>query len=54
MLLFNFLLFFHLFTILQNYKITYKEFDKNIKYEFIYNEDEYPNEIDNYIIKKES
>ena len=40
--------------ILQDYKITYKEFDKNIKYEFIYYENEYPREIDNYIIKKES
>ena len=40
--------------ILKDYKITYKEFDENIIYEFIYEEDKYPKEIDNFIIKKES
>ena len=39
--------------ILKDYKITYKEFDENIIYEFIYEEDKYPKEIDNFIIKKE-
>lgn len=36
--------------ILKNYKITYKEFDENVIYEFIYEEDNYPKEIDNYIL----
>lgn len=40
--------------ILKDYKITYKEFDENIIYEFIYEENKYPKEIDNFIIKKES
>lgn len=40
--------------ILKDYKITYKEFDSNVIYEFIYNEDNYPKEIDNFIIKKTS
>lgn len=39
--------------ILKDYKITYKEFDENIIYEFIYEENKYPIEIDNFIIKKE-
>ena len=39
--------------ILKDYKITYKEFDSNVIYEFIYEESNYPNNIDNYIIKKE-
>ena len=39
--------------LLKDYKVTYKEFDKNVVYEFIYYEDEYPNKLDNYIIKKE-
>lgn len=39
--------------ILKNYKITYKEFDENIIYEFVYEESNYPEELDNYIIKKE-
>ena len=39
--------------ILKDYKITYKEFDQNVIYEFIYEEDNYPKKIDNYVIKKE-
>ena len=35
--------------ILKNYKIIYKEFDDDIIYEFIYEENNYPKEIDNYI-----
>lgn len=38
--------------ILKDYKITFKEFDTNIIYEFIYEENNYPKELDNYIIKK--
>ena len=38
--------------ILKDYKITYKEFDKNIIYEFIYNENNYPSKIDSYLINK--
>ena len=38
--------------ILKDYKITYKEFDTNIIYEFIYEENNYPENLDNYIIKK--
>lgn len=38
--------------ILKDYKIAYKEFDINVIYEFIYEENNYPKEIDNYIIKK--
>ena len=38
--------------LLKDYKITYKEFDKNVIYEFIYEENKYPNEIDKYIEKK--
>lgn len=38
--------------ILKDYKIAYKEFDTNVIYEFIYEENNYPKEIDNYIIKK--
>lgn len=40
--------------ILNGYNITYKEFDENIVYEFIYTEGNYPNELDKFIIKKES
>ena len=39
--------------ILKDYKITYKEFDNNVIYEFIYEENNYPNELYNFIIKKE-
>ncbi len=38
---------------LKDYKIKYKEFDYNVIYEFIYNEDNYPDDIDSFIIKKE-
>lgn len=38
--------------ILKDYKITYKEFDKNIIYEFIYTENNYPEKLDNYLISK--
>ena len=38
--------------LLKNYKITYKEFDTNIIYEFIYEENNYPENLDNYIVKK--
>ncbi len=38
---------------LKDYKITYKEFDSNVIYEFIYEEDNYPDDIDSFIIKKE-
>ena len=38
--------------ILKDYKIIYKEFDTNVIYEFIYNENNYPENLDNYIIKK--
>lgn len=40
--------------ILKDYKITYKEFNENIIYEFIYEEEKYPVEIDKFIIKKEA
>ena len=33
-------------------KIIYKEFDNNVIYEFIYEENNYPQNLDNYIIKK--
>lgn len=36
--------------ILRDYNITYKEFDQNIIYEFIYEEDNYPSEIDKYVL----
>lgn len=39
--------------ILKDYKITYKEFDENIIYEFMYEENNYPLDIDKYILKKE-
>lgn len=39
--------------ILKDYKITYKEFDSNVIYEFIYNENNYPEKLDSYLIKKE-
>ena len=38
--------------ILKDYNIKYKEFDKNVIYEFEYDEDNYPTKIDNFIIKK--
>ncbi len=38
--------------ILKDYNIKYKEFDKNVIYEFEYDEDNYPVKIDNFIIKK--
>lgn len=38
--------------ILKDYKITYKEFDENVIYEFIYEEGKYPEELDKYIIRK--
>jgi len=39
--------------ILKDYKITYKEFDENIIYEFMYEENNYPLDIDKYVLKKE-
>lgn len=39
--------------ILKDYQITYKKYDNNVIYEFIYDENNYPNEIDKYITKKE-
>ena len=39
--------------ILNNYDVTYKEFDENVIYEFCYDENNYPHELDSYIIKKE-
>ena len=39
--------------ILKDYNITYKEFDNNVIYEFIINDDNYPEEIDGLILKKE-
>lgn len=38
--------------ILKDYKITYKEFDKYVIYEFVYEENKYPKEIDKYIEKR--
>ena len=38
--------------ILKNHKITYKEFNNNVIYEFIHEKNKYPKELDNYIIKK--
>lgn len=35
--------------ILKDNKITYKEFDKDVIYEFTYEEENYPKELDNYI-----
>lgn len=34
--------------ILKDYKITYKEFDQNIIYEFLYEEENYPKELNKY------
>ena len=34
--------------ILKDYKITYKEFDRDVIYEFIYEENNYPSDIDKY------
>ena len=39
--------------ILEENNITYKEFDNNVIYEFIINDDNYPEEIDGLILKKE-
>ncbi len=39
--------------ILKDYNITYKEYNDNITYEFICEKDNYPNELDKYIIKKD-
>lgn len=38
--------------ILKDYKITYKEFDENVIYEFVYEEGKYPEELDKYLIRK--
>ena len=38
---------------LKEYKITYKEYDDKVIYEFIYNEYNYPQDIDVFILKKE-
>ena len=38
--------------ILKDYNITYKEYDENVIYEFIYYDNEYPIKLDNYIEKK--
>lgn len=38
--------------ILKDFKITYKEFDTNVIYEFEYEENNYPKELNKYIIKK--
>ena len=38
---------------LKDYKITYKEYGANVIYEFIYEEDNYPDDIDVLLIKKE-
>ena len=38
--------------VLKDYNITYKEFNDNVIYEFIYEENNYPENLDNYIIKK--
>lgn len=34
--------------ILKDYKITYKEFDQNVIYEFLYEEENYPKELNKY------
>lgn len=38
--------------VLRDYNITHKEFNDNVIYEFIYEENNYPENLDNYIIKK--
>lgn len=38
--------------VLKDYDITYKEFNENIIYEFIYEDDNYPKELESYILKK--
>lgn len=38
--------------ILKDFKITYKEFDKNVIYEFLYDEGKYPEELNKYIKEK--
>lgn len=38
--------------ILKDHKITYKEFDNKVIYEFTYDENNYPKELDNYITSK--
>lgn len=37
---------------LKDYDITYKEFDNNVIYEFIYEEGNYPDDIEKFIVKK--
>ena len=37
--------------ILKDYKITYKEFDQEVIYEFIYEENNYPDKLDSYLVK---
>ena len=37
--------------LLKDYKITYKEYDSDVIYEFIYEENNYPDGIDKYLIK---
>lgn len=39
--------------VLKDYNITSKEFGENVIYEFIYKENNYPSELDTYIIKKD-
>lgn len=39
--------------ILKDYNITYKEYNDDITYEFIYETKKYPKELDNYIKEKE-
>lgn len=39
--------------ILKDNEITYKEYDDNVIYEFEYEENNYPDELDNYVIKKD-
>lgn len=40
--------------VLRNNKITHKEFCKNIIYEFVYQEGNYPKEIEKYVINSEN
>ena len=37
--------------ILKDYKIIYKEFDQEVIYEFIYEENNYPDKLDSYLVK---
>lgn len=36
--------------ILKDYKITYKEYNQNVIYEFIYEENNYPDKLDSYLM----